>query len=1080
MFDLTSDIKSVGLNLNKRLEYAENVIIYFADYYHGDVLVSKYIFVACDSNTFSSNIYRNDQLSDVVEKLFFELQNDLSWNLYLVCVLETTEYKKLPPEDVLKFQDNKEYTRNLIITRENFKKEIPVGRILIDDSADDIENPFEDWETILAPSGLEFCLTPFSNQQINDYIKSSNLAVNTYQLNNNPAPISSIRIVNGLQLTDKYRPFCFGKEILLPFGYVNLLSGPNGTGKTSILQAIESVLTGEVRIGNNVSSPEDASTGINLTYNDTETIQPPVSNQEKKNRESNWYKNRDSERTKPALNNAFHIYNHFSAEDTFLFSFDDEQPDYEKYFTKMLFGEEVKAAERSWIKYKEQFCELSKNSDSQKKVLLEQLNALNSIEKVSQNELTQRMDVLGIKYNQADPVSAWQKLIITLHSHCTDANDLPEITDQNQLDHMFNVWEMQNRSTMEQLEELQTKRSALETRVNEDRKALQILLEEKNTINNQKSTHQYAYNQLKSLEIIKDNINVFEELKQFYSQQLILSQQLEKAQGFFSKYQFLQEVTYSYAEISTFTSQLSTLRKEKCILQDDLLRLQGQLKEMELQKNSLENVVSNIRSYGKTYIDIVKGFKGCPLCGNQDITAEEFRAFLNQEFQEKDDMLHRIHQEIENHTKKISLLEEQEKKFQQLEFIKNSIDTAFEQCDTEGCISKATDSLTKVKIILGDYNKAQDSLSFAQEKYTSLLSHIKIISPELASSLYVNDYTRLIIEVEGSIPSFVINEEPSMAERLYYLIKYLNEHNFIGKSQLPVLEEKCKGQLECIENLKKQLSDNANYISMNETLVNQNSNEKTTLNRLQHFFNNVVPLLKDNVQEISHVQLLNQCSALLDRVSYFLKSEENTPRIVLLEEQLTDLDRTIDRSKLAYEKLCQLRQSSEYAQKFIMHNIKHISEIFGSLHMPKEFDNLIIHEGKIAGQRNDHLVFINRMSTGQKTAVAISVFLTLNATMKTAPQFILIDEPVANIDDLNILSLLDFLREMVISNNKQIFFTTASYNVRRLFRRKFSFLENEFIELSFDRIANLRTTIIMKQYNQSGLLSPETKKSFSD
>lgn len=104
-----------------------------------------------------------------------------------------------------------------------------------------------------------------------------------------------------------------------------------------------------------------------------------------------------------------------------------------------------------------------------------------------------------------------------------------------------------------------------------------------------------------------------------------------------------------------------------------------------------------------------------------------------------------------------------------------------------------------------------------------------------------------------------------------------------------------------------------------------------------------------------------------------------------------------------------------------------------------------------------------------------TVFLTLNAAMKTAPQFILIDEPVANIDDLNILSLLDFFREMVISNNKQIFFTTANYNVRRLFRRKFSFLNENFIEFCLDRVSTLKTTITIKQYNQSMLLHPEEK-----
>lgn len=1082
MFDLTHDIKDAGLNLTQKREHSENITIYLADYFYSNkALVAKYIFIACDSQTFITSVYKNDELiSNVVERLFFELQNDLSWNLYLVCVMEIEEYKKLSFEDILKFQNNKEYTRNIILPRERFQREIPVGRIVINDSENEIQSPIEDWVSILVPDGLEFCLNSYTTQQVNDYIKGRNVAANTYQYSNNSVQISSIQLINGLQLTDKYRPSCFGKTVLLPFKYVNLLTGPNGAGKTSILQAIESVLTGEVRIGNGILSTDDISSGIHLKYNDVDKIYPPNSNQEKKSRESSWYKNRESERTKPALNNAFHIYNHFSAEDTFLFSFDDEQPDYEMYFTKMLFGEEVKTAERTWIKYKYQFSDLLKNTKLHKEELKEQLEELNNIEKISKEELIQRMDVLGVKYNPAEPVSTWQKQVITIQSYCVAANDLPEIIGQNQIDQMLHAWEIRDKTTQEQLEKLQIQKNELQIELNEDKKALQELFESKNTISNQKSTHQYALNQLKILKILVDNIELLEELKQLYSQQLILSREVQNLQNFFLKYQFLHELTYSYVEISTFITELPSVLEEKRVLEDSLLNLHNQLNEMELQKNALENVVSNIRSYGKTYISIVKDFKACPLCGNQKITTDELRVFLNQKFQGKDDILHQLHLKKDEVTRKRSLLEKKEKNIREFESIKNSIDIAFNQCGSQKDMYGITDPLTRVKLELDKYDKTQQSLLLLKEKYGNILAHLQTISPELASSPQINDYPRLIEDIEASIPALPINQNSSIIERLNKLINYLNGENFLWETQLPVLEIKYKEKLSCIENLEKQLNNVANYISKIEVQVNQNNNEKVILNRIQQFFTNVLSLLKDNTQEIYRLQLFNQCSVLLDRFAFFLKSEENSSRITLMRKQQNDLDIEINRIETAYNKLCQLKPSCEYAQNFILHNITRISDIFGCLHIPKEFDSLIIHDGKIAGKRNGHIVYINMMSTGQKTAVALSVFLTLNAAMKTAPQFILIDEPVANIDDLNVLSLLDFLREMVIANNKQIFFTTASYNVRRLFRRKFSFLEDDFIELGFDRIANLKSTITIKQYTQSGLLSPEHKIAFSD
>ncbi len=42
----------------------------------------------------------------------------------------------------------------------------------------------------------------------------------------------------------------------------------------------------------------------------------------------------------------------------------------------------------------------------------------------------------------------------------------------------------------------------------------------------------------------------------------------------------------------------------------------------------------------------------------------------------------------------------------------------------------------------------------------------------------------------------------------------------------------------------------------------------------------------------------------------------------------------------------------------------------------------------------------------------LSVFLTLNLSLSSGPPFMLIDDPIAHIDDLNALSFLDFLADI--------------------------------------------------------------------
>jgi exonuclease SbcC len=55
------------------------------------------------------------------------------------------------------------------------------------------------------------------------------------------------------------------------------------------------------------------------------------------------------------------------------------------------------------------------------------------------------------------------------------------------------------------------------------------------------------------------------------------------------------------------------------------------------------------------------------------------------------------------------------------------------------------------------------------------------------------------------------------------------------------------------------------------------------------------------------------------------------------------------------------------------------------------------------------------------------------------------------VDDLNILSFLDTLRELVIDGKRQVFFSTASNRIANLFARKFDFLGKAFKQFALSR-----------------------------
>lgn len=121
-----------------------------------------------------------------------------------------------------------------------------------------------------------------------------------------------------------------------------------------------------------------------------------------------------------------------------------------------------------------------------------------------------------------------------------------------------------------------------------------------------------------------------------------------------------------------------------------------------------------------------------------------------------------------------------------------------------------------------------------------------------------------------------------------------------------------------------------------------------------------------------------------------------------------------------------------------------ISAVFAQIHSPQEYELGDFANGSLIIRRdNKHLHAVNQVSTGQRSALALSIFLALNDGAKSAPPIILIDDPVAHVDDLNTLSFLDYLREIVLRSRKQVFFATADIRLAALFQRKFEFMGSD-------------------------------------
>jgi exonuclease SbcC len=127
-------------------------------------------------------------------------------------------------------------------------------------------------------------------------------------------------------------------------------------------------------------------------------------------------------------------------------------------------------------------------------------------------------------------------------------------------------------------------------------------------------------------------------------------------------------------------------------------------------------------------------------------------------------------------------------------------------------------------------------------------------------------------------------------------------------------------------------------------------------------------------------------------------------------------------------------------EEALQQNRTGIETIFSHIHSPVEFRGLGSRWSTLVRKADGSEAKLSEISAGQRAAFALSIFLAQNAQLTVAPPVVLMDDPIAHVDDLNSLSFLDYLREVVLTGRRQIFFSTASDKLATLFQRKFDFL----------------------------------------
>ncbi len=173
---------------------------------------------------------------------------------------------------------------------------------------------------------------------------------------------------------------------------------------------------------------------------------------------------------------------------------------------------------------------------------------------------------------------------------------------------------------------------------------------------------------------------------------------------------------------------------------------------------------------------------------------------------------------------------------------------------------------------------------------------------------------------------------------------------------------------------------------------------------------------------------------------------ESIKRKEHLEKQLANLRPRMKRLTEAHSVLEDLKNNHSLSgamESALQQNRGSIEAIFSHIHSPAEFRGLGSKLATLVRKVNGEEATLSQISTGQRAAFALSIFLAQNAQLTVAPPVILIDDPIAHVDDLNSLSFLDYLRDVALTGCRQIYFATANDKLATLFERKFDFLGRE-------------------------------------
>ncbi len=1008
------------------LEKEKNILI--ADYVYEQSIVSRF-FLDFENDNIEYDL--QDYLEEHISSHYYKTPGYLQWNYYLIFIREEG---KIPSERKVIIEKDDVYARKFIFNIEEFLEYFEYKR-----SNKTVETDIVSlWKEKLRAVDLDEVYSNESYAQAIPRFIASNVIKENITEQNSPIVGTSAQFISKISridLLDEYR--LYPKIKTFELGRVNLLHGVNGSGKTSFLEAVELIVAGK---SNKDPDFDEKNNCIAAIYNDDDTfkdVYTPNDNAKYRIRDTAWYSS--SYKTGNELYRAFNRYNYFDSDAAYKLAYDSDLGSISRYLSAIALGSEFNRIQDRLQGFNERL--LKELRDRERIISEEEANERKATQIVDSIQSSASPQTAFLLYSSIIKEISWKGKVPQTIEDDTSSFE-KDINSAEGFINSFNQFllTLKLRSPKALSDELKKIKDLIKTC--EDIKSEIVVL------TNSISGKQISYAKLRETqEILKKAKAYFSDPRSFELQDLDLS--LDTLQAQISKFNRVIDEISKLTNIKLLQSSeiFGDYKVTKAQESRDLIRRKATLNEeivqLRFSLSQLENIVSEIKSLGHQFLLSDATASSCPLC-HSDYANEE----LARRISSIDDGI-KENTALASLNQQLAVLNRQE---QDLLLTNNSI------AAVEESISVILDydeySILKFVEISERIEKVRSQLELDIAEALSLRKLKEDLGEKGLTEANFND---LKAQFGILVPS--ISFEPGSRANFEDFFQKLESSEQDAASALEADLSHKKLLEEKIANLLIDSAPTVNTLNFDQELAYRRDSIQKALENstgLQEFL-----LIKEE-DDFADIQL---------KVEKLHLSFNNYRKVLLDQTQLNVAKQTIETARQRIEEIKPVKFKLEQALiiikeilendsetkilgAFIKNNEQEIQDIFQSLHSPKEFSQIKFdfNSHSILLQRNGNEdVSLVKISTGQRSALALSIFLALNKKLKSGPNIILFDDPVTYIDDLNILSFLDYLRELVIEEGKQLFFATANQKLVGLFSKKFKFLNSEFKEFPLER-----------------------------